>query len=179
MTGAQTCLPTCAGTHCIYPCPTFVYPCHWLTDSLTHSLTESLTHRGFTFWHERAILETCDLWDIWSEWWRYMIWPRKYLPTYIPIHLPTYPPTYLPASFTEHPQGAIPETCDLCDIWSEWWGDMTWPKKDNDKGKYKDNDNDKDKYIQSDEGTWPDQQKDKITKTKTRTKTNTMTLQYM
>ena len=38
-----------------------------------------------------------------------------YLPTYIPIHLPTYPPTYLPASFTEHPQGAIPETCDLWD----------------------------------------------------------------
>ena len=21
------------------------------------------------------------------------------------------------------------ETCDLWDIWSEWWGDMTWPTK--------------------------------------------------
>ena len=45
-------------------------------------------------------------------------WPDQnntYLPTFIPTHLPTYPPTYLPASFTEHPQGAIPETCDLWD----------------------------------------------------------------
>ena len=40
-----------------------------------------------------------------------------YLHTYIPTYLPTYlVPTYL-------------ETCDLWDIWSEWWGDMTWLKK--------------------------------------------------
>ena len=32
-------------------------------------------------------------------------------------------------TFRKHPQRAILETCDLCDIWSEWWGDMTWPKK--------------------------------------------------
>ena len=46
-------------------------------------------------------------------------------------------------------QRAILDTCDLWDIWSEWWGDMTWPKKDNDKDKDKDKDkdNDKDKYI--------------------------------
>ena len=25
----------------------------------------------------RAILETCDLWDIWSEWWEDMNWPKK------------------------------------------------------------------------------------------------------
>ena len=29
------------------------------------------------------------------------------------------------------------ETCDLWDIWSEWWGDMTWPKKDKEKDKDK------------------------------------------
>ena len=29
----------------------------------------------------------------------------------------------------EHPKGASLETCDLWDIWSEWWEDMTWPKK--------------------------------------------------
>ena len=45
---------------------------------------------------QRAIRETCDLWDIWSEWWRYMTWPRKYLPTYLPTYLFTYLPTHLP-----------------------------------------------------------------------------------
>ena len=38
-----------------------------------------------------------------------------YLPTYLFTYPPTHLPTYLPASFTEHPQGAIPETCDLWD----------------------------------------------------------------
>ena len=28
-------------------------------------------------------------------------------------------------TFKEHLQRAIPETCFLWDIWSEWWGDMT------------------------------------------------------
>ena len=35
----------------------------------------------------RVTLETCDLWDIWSEWWGDTTWPKK---TYI-VH--TYPPT--------------------------------------------------------------------------------------
>ena len=47
----------------------------------------------------------------------------------------------------EHLQRAIPGTCDLWDIWSEWWGDMTWPKKDNDNDKYENKDNDKDKLV--------------------------------
>ena len=50
-------------------------------------------------------------------------------------------------TFREHLQWVILETCDLWDIWSEWWGDMTWPKKDNDKDKYKDKYKDKDKDI--------------------------------
>ena len=29
----------------------------------------------------------------------------------------------------ERLQRAGPETRDLWDIWSEWWGDMTWPTK--------------------------------------------------
>ena len=29
----------------------------------------------------------------------------------------------------EHLQRAILETCDLCDIWSEWWGHMIQPTK--------------------------------------------------
>ena len=32
-------------------------------------------------------------------------------------------------TFREHLQRAILETCDLWDIWSEWWGDMTRPEK--------------------------------------------------
>ena len=50
-------------------------------------------------------------------------------------------------TFREHLQRAILETFDLWDIRSEWWGDMAWPKKDNDKDKDKDKDNDRDKYI--------------------------------
>ena len=45
-------------------------------------------------------------------------------------------------TFREHLQRAVPQTCDLCDILQERWGDMKWQKKDNDKDKYKD----KDKY---------------------------------
>ena len=40
-----------------------------VTQSLSHSLTD------FYFWHYRVTLETCDLWDIWSEWWGNMTWP--------------------------------------------------------------------------------------------------------
>ena len=37
------------------------------------------------------------------------------------------------STFREHLQRAILETFDLWDIWSEWWGDMTWSKtKDKD-----------------------------------------------
>ena len=50
---------------------------------------------------------------------------KKY--TYPPT--PTYLPTYLSTYHREHPQSEILETCDLYDIWSEWWGDLTWPKK--------------------------------------------------
>ena len=49
------------------------FPCHWLTDSLTHWLTDSLTH-WLTDWltacfekhYQRALWETCDLWDMLS-----------------------------------------------------------------------------------------------------------------
>ena len=51
-------------------------------------------------------------------------------------------------TFWENLLRAILETCDLWDICSEWWEDMTWPKR-NDKDKYenKDNDKDKDKHL--------------------------------
>ena len=31
------------------------------------------------------------------------------------------------STFTFDIQRATPETCDLWDTWSEWWGNMTWP----------------------------------------------------
>ena len=96
----------------IFSCPQQLirWPCHWLTDSLTH----------FYFWHYRVTLETCDLWDICSEWWEYMTWPKKLTKTNTKTKTKT---------FWEHLLRAILETCDLWDIWSEWWEDMTWPKK--------------------------------------------------
>ena len=32
-------------------------------------------------------------------------------------------------TFRDHLHGAILETCDLCNIRSEWWGDMNWPRE--------------------------------------------------
>ena len=82
-------------------------------DLVTHSLTHSVT---FWFWHYRVTLETCDLWDIWSEWWGDMTWPKNtYLPTYLPIHLPNYLSTYLCISIREHPKRAI------IGIWEKLW----------------------------------------------------------
>ena len=77
-------------------------------------------NRGtFTFDIQWVTLETCHLWDIWSEWRGDMTCPKN----------STYPPTYLSTYLRAHPQDAILETCDLYDICSEWWGDLTWPKK--------------------------------------------------
>ena len=92
---------------------------------MTLSLTDSLSHSTFTFDIQRATLETCDLWNIWSERWGDMTWLKKDLPINIPTHLPTYIPTYLSTYLREHPHGAkLVETCDLFDIWSEWCGDL-------------------------------------------------------
>ena len=32
-------------------------------------------------------------------------------------------------TFKEHLQWGIPEACYIWDIWSQWWGDLTWPTK--------------------------------------------------
>ena len=40
-------------------------------------LSNWLTTRHFPFWHKRTILETSDPWDIWSEWWEDMTWPKN------------------------------------------------------------------------------------------------------
>ena len=51
----------------------YVFSCLSRTaQNVTLSLTHSVT---FTFDIQRATLETCDLWDIWSEWWGNMTSP--------------------------------------------------------------------------------------------------------
>ena len=71
---------------------------------------------------QRAILDTCDLWDIWSEWWGDITWPTK-RQWQRQIQKNTNAMTNI---FREHIQRA---TCDLWDIWSEWLWYMTWPTK--------------------------------------------------
>ena len=67
----------------LFSCPEQLnrWPCHSLTDWVSEWVT-------FRFWHYSVALETCDLWDIWSEWWGDLIWPQNrptyYLPTYLP-----------------------------------------------------------------------------------------------
>ena len=94
-------------------------------------------------------------------------------------------------TFREHLQWAILETCDLWKIWSEWWGDMTWPKKRQWQRqiqrqrqwqrqiRLENTFRERSKILvtfetfdQSDEETWPDQ---KYTMTNTKTKTMTKT----
>ena len=70
----------------IFSCPEQLnrWPCH----SLTHSLSD------FWFWHYRVTLETCDIWDIWSECWDW--WPDQiYLSNLHTYYLPTCLPTYM------------------------------------------------------------------------------------
>ena len=81
-------------------------------------------------------------------------------------------------TFWEHSHRAFPETCDLWDNRSELWWDMTWPTKrqwhDEHKGQRQRQWHLEstlsewplrlvtfETFDQSDEDTWPDQQKDK------------------
>ena len=80
-------------------------------------------------------------------------------------------------TFWEHPQLVTPKTFDLWDIWSEWWGNMAWPTKRQWQWQWQrqrqwqrhleKTQKERPKrhvtietFDQSDEETWPDQQKD-------------------
>ena len=96
------------------------WPCH----SLTHSLSEWVRHllkNTTTEWPQRLVtLKTFNQRD--EE-----TWPdQKKTMTKTNTKTKTMTKTN---TFREHLQRAILETCDLWDIWSEWWGDMTWPTK--------------------------------------------------
>ena len=57
-------------------------------------------------------------------------WLSRWDPQGLPIDTlgPSLPPPWFSGALTfrEHPQRVIQ---DLWDIWSVWWGDMTWPTK--------------------------------------------------
>ena len=99
------------------------FPCHSLTDSLTHSLTDSLTHCHF--WKTLPKSTLRDLWPL-----RHVIRVmRRHDLTNKKTMTKTNTKTKtmtMTMTFGEHPQRATPETFDIWDIWSEWWGDMTW-----------------------------------------------------
>ena len=91
---------------------------HDLTNKKTMTKTMTMTMTMTIGEHPQiATPETFDLWDIWSEWWEDMTWPKKTM---------TMTKTN---TFGEHVQRVILENCDLWDIWSECWGHTTWSKK--------------------------------------------------
>ena len=64
------------------------------------------------------------LWDIWSEWWGILIEElRRHDLAYTKTNTKTKMKT-LTRTFRINPQRAIIETCDLWNIWSEWWGHL-------------------------------------------------------
>ena len=48
------------------------------TNTKTKTMTMTMTKTNIFREHiQRAIIETCDLWEIWSEWLWDMTWPKK------------------------------------------------------------------------------------------------------
>ena len=86
---------------------------HDLAPTLTYLPTNALQCTSIREHPKGAILETCDLWDIWSEWWGDMTWPKNL-------------PTHLPTNLREHPKGAILETCELGDNWDTDYNTDNW-----------------------------------------------------
>ena len=100
----------------VFSCPEQLnrWPCH----SLSQSVTE------FYFWHYRVTLETCDLWDICSEWLEDMTWPTNLQNKYKDKDNDKD----TDKDILRTPPKSNPRDLDLWDICSEWWEDMTWPK---------------------------------------------------
>ena len=118
----------------VFSCPEQLirWPCH--------SLTDWLTQGTFYFWSTKS--NPRDLWPLWhlTRVMRAHDLNIKKTMTKTKTKTKTMTKTN---TFRELHQRAILETCDLWDIWSEWWGDMTWPKKDKEKDKDKDKVKDK------------------------------------
>ena len=88
---------------------------------------------------QRAILDTCDLWDIWSEWWGYMTWPKK-RQRQVQRQTQWQRQIHFESTWKERPQRLV--TFEIFDQSDE----ETWPDQKKDNDKYKDKHNDKDKH---------------------------------
>ena len=80
-------------------------------NTMTKTNTKTKTKTN-TFWEhvQRVTLETCDLWDIWSEWWGDMIWLTKrwWLTLLTPAHpnslkSPKWPKSSISPLLTQYP----------------------------------------------------------------------------
>ena len=115
----------------------------FLSNTNTKTMTKT---NAFRKQLQRAILETCDLWDIWSKWWGDMTWPTKrQLQRQIQRQRQWQRKIHLENTFKERPQSLVTfETFYQSD-------EGTWPDQQKDNYKYKDNDSDKDndKYTVS------------------------------
>ena len=95
--------------------------------SIGDLVTDSLTDHSLT--HLLILTLNSDPRELWPLRLLIRVMRRHDLTQKKPTHQHTYLPTYLCTSIREHPKGVILGTWDLLDIWSDWWGDMTWPKK--------------------------------------------------
>jgi len=76
-----------------------------MTMTMTMTKTETMT-MTFREHPQRATLESCDFWDIWSKRWGHMTLINKKTKTIAKTKTMTM-------TFREHPQEAILETCEL------------------------------------------------------------------
>ena len=103
----------------------------------TNTKTETMTNTNTFREHlQRVILESCDLWYIWSGWWGDMTWPKK-RQWQRQIQRQWQRQIYLESTFRERSQRLVTfATFDQSD-------EETWPDQKRDNGEYKDNDKDK------------------------------------
>ena len=93
----------------IFSCPSSCRPT-LVTDSLTYSLFCHCV--GFKAFQPSGLPDQTEILQNWWKSWRNMTWPTK-------TNAKTK--TMTMTNFFE--------TFDLWDIWSEWWENMTWPTK--------------------------------------------------
>ena len=115
----------CIDWACISSCPA----CGWDSSIPTPVTTDLQTYKDLLlFWHQRATPETCDHWDIWSEWWRDMTRQKQLQePRQIQIQRQWQRQIHLEISFNDRSKSLVTfETFDQSE--EEIWPDQ---KKDN------------------------------------------------
>ena len=97
------------------------------TNTKTKNMTKTKTFREHP---QRAVLETCDLWYIWSEWWAAMTWPTKIQwQRQIQWQIQRQRQRQWHIYIWEQPQRAL-ETCDLrLDTWDTDFISDNWEQQ--------------------------------------------------